>query len=99
MEDVHIAPTFGRRMISFAEIIHDRKTAVRVTDDGLVFAIDLVMALTGRDKNNANQSLRAINDEDFHMENYVMRPISGDFQTVLSYIHCPDCCIDRKHAI
>jgi hypothetical protein len=91
MEEV-IAPAFSRNMISFAEIIHDRGTAVRVTNDGLVFAIDLVMALTGRNKNEANQSLRAINDEDFHLENYVKRPIFGStqFNKLVSFQHAMD---------
>jgi len=80
------------RLISFSSIISNSNTVVRVSTDGLVFAIDLVMALTGKNKDMANQSLRSISDEDFHLENYVKRPISGSmkFNKLVTFQHAMD---------
>jgi hypothetical protein len=36
-----------QNVISFAEIIHGRDANVRVTQDGLIYAVDLVMVMTG----------------------------------------------------
>ena len=80
------------RLISFSDIIPNHHTVVRISSDGLVFAIDLVMALTGRNKDKANQSLRSISDEDFHLENYIKRPISGStqFNKLVTFQHAMD---------
>jgi hypothetical protein len=80
------------RLISFSSIISNSYTVVRVSSDRLVFAIDLVMALTGKNKDKANQSLRSISDEDFHLENYVKRPISGStqFNKLVTFQHAID---------
>ncbi len=41
--------------ISFAEIIHGRDSSVRVTDDHLVYAVDLAMIGTGKGRDYAGQ--------------------------------------------
>jgi hypothetical protein len=51
--------------ISFAEIIHGRDSTVRVTHDHLIYAVDLVMVMTGKDRDHAGQALRGISDETF----------------------------------
>lgn len=43
--------------ISFAEIIHDRDSSVRVTHDNMIYAVDLVMVMTGSDRRYAAQVL------------------------------------------
>lgn len=44
--------------ISFAEIIHGRDATVRVTHDHMIYAVDLVMVMTGYDRNYAAQVLQ-----------------------------------------
>lgn len=51
--------------ISFAEIIHGRDSTVRVTHDHMIYAVDLVMVMTGKDRDHAGQTLRGISDEKF----------------------------------
>jgi hypothetical protein len=36
-----------QKYFSFAEIIQGRDASVRVTDDGLLYAVDLVKVMTG----------------------------------------------------
>ena len=54
-----------QRTISFAEAVRDRDATVRVTDDGMIYAIDLVVAMTGKDRNDAGQALRRLSDDVF----------------------------------
>jgi len=41
--------------MSFAEIVKGRDASVRMTDDGYLYAVDLVMVMTGADRNYAGQ--------------------------------------------
>ncbi len=41
--------------ISFGEIVRGRDASVRVTDDGYLYAVDLVMVMTGADRKYASQ--------------------------------------------
>lgn len=41
--------------ISFSEIVHGRNASVRVTDDRMLYAVDLSMVGTGKDRNYAGQ--------------------------------------------
>jgi hypothetical protein len=43
------------KMISFAEILHGRDVFVRVTNDHLLYAVDLAMVGTGHSRNDAAQ--------------------------------------------
>ena len=43
----------------------DRDASVRITDDGMIFAVDLVMVMTGKDRDYAGQVLRRLPDETF----------------------------------
>jgi len=51
--------------LSFAEIIKGRDSSVRVTQDHMIYAVDLVMVMTGKDRDHAGQALRGISDEKF----------------------------------
>ena len=51
--------------ISFAEIIHGRDSTVRVTHDNKIYAVDLIMVMTGKDRDHAGQTLRGISEEKF----------------------------------
>jgi len=41
------------KIMSFAEIVDGRDAGVRVTSDGLLYAVDLVMAMTGNTKKHS----------------------------------------------
>jgi len=45
----------SQKVISFAEIIQGRDATVRITQDGFLYAVDLVMVMTEKDKNHANE--------------------------------------------
>lgn len=53
----HLAGRMSDRVktFSFAEIVRDRDAAVRITDDGYFYAVDLSMVMTGADRNYAAQ--------------------------------------------
>jgi len=48
------------RVMSFSDIVQGRDASVRVTDDGLVYAVDLVIVMTGKDKNHASEVSHAL---------------------------------------
>ena len=48
-------------MISFAEIVQGRDASVRVTVDGMIYAVDLVMVVTGKNINDSNECLMESN--------------------------------------
>lgn len=69
-----IAPaTVGSNSISFAEIVKGRDSTVRVTVDGLIYAVDLVMVMTGKNNNDASECLRELNPSLFNKENFLIR--------------------------
>ena len=45
-------------VLSFAAIVQGRDSSVRVTDDGLGDVVDVVMVVTGKNCNHANEALR-----------------------------------------
>ena len=71
--------------ISFAEIIHGRASSVRVTDDGLIYAVDLVMAVTGKERDYSGQVLRTLSDDIFQSRKFIDRQLSnrGGYKTKL----------------
>lgn len=48
------------KLLSFAEIVQGRDASVRVTDDGMLDVVDLVMVVTGKNCNHSNELLRNI---------------------------------------
>ena len=59
--------------ISFAEIVKGRNADVRITSDGLLYAVDLVMVMTGKNCNNSNECLRDLNPSLFNREKFLIR--------------------------
>ena len=51
--------------ISFADIVKDREATVRITDDKMIYAVDLAMVVTGKNRNDAGKIIRNISDETF----------------------------------
>ena len=60
-------------LISFAEIVQGRDSSVRVTDDGLLDVVEIVMVVTGKDCNQANETLRNLKPSLFDKEKIVLR--------------------------
>jgi hypothetical protein len=65
------------KTISFEEVIQGRDSDVRVTDDGLIYAVDLVMVMTGLNRNDAGQVLRRLPDHVFPSGNLPERNLPG----------------------
>jgi hypothetical protein len=85
----HMAEYPDGKSFSFAEIVHGRDSSVRVTDDGLLYAVDLVMVITGKDRDHAGQALRDISDKHFSPGNFSERNTggSGNSKTKLVNFH------------
>jgi hypothetical protein len=72
------------KFLSFAEIVQDRDSLVKITEDGMLFAVDLVMVMTGKDRNMAADVLRRIPCELFETKKIVERQsIRGGHPTKL----------------
>lgn len=55
-------------LISFDEIVKGRGASVRVTDDGMLYAVDLVMVVTGGSREDAVKALRRLPYETLQVE-------------------------------
>ena len=53
-------------VISFAEIVQGHDASVRVTDDGLLYAVDLAMVATGNSRDYAGQVCPVVHEWDRH---------------------------------
>ena len=69
--------TPSQRMFSFAEIVKGRDATVRVSDDGLLFAVDLAMAMTGLARDQAGLVLRRLSEEIFPSIKLIKRKMPG----------------------
>jgi hypothetical protein len=67
------AETSHEKYFSFAEIASGRHSSVKVTDDGLLYAVDLVMAVTGKDRDMAGNVIRRLPDQIFQSSKFVER--------------------------
>lgn len=60
-------------VLSFAAIVQGRDSNVRVTDDGLGDVVDVVMVVTGKNCNHANEALRNLRPSLYDNEKFVIR--------------------------
>jgi hypothetical protein len=65
------------KFLSFNEIVEGRESTVRVTDDGFIIAVDLVMVVTGQNRDHAGKTLRTIPEETFPSEKISERKMPG----------------------
>ena len=65
------------RSISFAEIIADRDADVRITHDNMIYAVDLVMVMTGLARDQAGLALRRLSEETFPSIKMIDRKLPG----------------------
>jgi T5orf172 domain len=74
--------------ISFADVVKGRDAEVRVTADKLIYVVDLVMVMTGKDQNQAGEVLRRLVDNGFfNKSNFILRNTGTTRQTKLvSYL-------------
>ena len=63
--------------ISFEEIVQGRDASVRITEDKLLYAVDLVIVVTEMDRNNAGRVLRDMKEEIFPSTKIVERSMPG----------------------
>jgi hypothetical protein len=66
-----------QKYFSFAEIVQGRDASVRVTHDGLLYAVDLVMVVTGKSRDDAGWTLRNIPEETFPSVKITDRKMPG----------------------
>jgi hypothetical protein len=74
--------------MSFAEIVQGRDSNVRMTHDGLIYAVDLVMVVTGKNRNDSAKDIRNIDPLSFSDNKFVTRKLSGDvciYATIMNY--------------
>ena len=79
--------------ISFAEIVQGRDATVRVTPDGMICVIDLVMVMTGQDRNYAGFTLRRLPEEDFPSHKYCDRRFPGKGNAHMKVVSMKDALI------
>jgi hypothetical protein len=65
------------KCITFAEIVQGRDASVRVTEDGMIFVVDLVMVVTGKDRNVAGEIIRRTPEEIFQSSKMLERSFPG----------------------
>ena len=72
-------------VLSFAELVKGRDASVRVTNDNLIYAVDLTMVVTGKERDYPGQILRTLPSELFHSGKFIERQLSnrGGYKTKL----------------
>lgn len=65
------------KKLSFAEIVPGQDLSVRITEDNLIFAVDLSMAVTGKNRDDAAKSLRNLPEEIFLPAKFTYRSFPG----------------------
>jgi hypothetical protein len=63
--------------LSFAELVQGRDASVRVTDDNLIYAVDLTMVVTGKERDYSGQILRTLSCEVFQSGKFIERQLSN----------------------
>jgi hypothetical protein len=61
------------KLLSFSEIINGKEAFVRMTDDGYLFVVDLVMVVTGHNRETALKTLKRLDPAMFHPDKIVER--------------------------
>jgi hypothetical protein len=65
------------KSLSFEEIVQGRESSVRITDDNLIHAVDLVVAVTNKDRNHAAYTLNMLSEDDFSHDKIKYRKMAG----------------------
>jgi hypothetical protein len=76
------------RFLDFHDAVTHSQSQVRLTHDMMIFGVDLVMSVTGKDRNNSARVLRRLKDDIFPVTKLIKRYIpgmTGFDTTVLSF--------------
>jgi hypothetical protein len=73
---IHMACSKPVSVWSFAEIVKNRDASVRVTDDGLLYTMDLVATINGTSKNSASVIIARILEHEFDSSKIIERQLS-----------------------
>jgi hypothetical protein len=65
------------KYLSFEEIVHGRDATVRITDDGYIFAVDLVKVVSGKSREDSAKTLRDLPEEVFQQEKFSCKSFPG----------------------
>ena len=66
------------KYLSFDEIVRGRDAyTVRITDDGLLFVVDLVMVVTGKSRDDSSRVLRDLPEEVFSQGKFTCKSFPG----------------------
>ena len=77
IESVANAVLESPKSFLFASIVNGRDYSVRVTDDGLLAAVDIAMIMSGKSKRDAGKDLRNLNETLFSAANFTARDFTG----------------------
>jgi hypothetical protein len=64
------------KVLSFNGIFTSNNNIVRVTDDNMIYAVDLTVAVTGKDRRHAAQTIRDIDEKYFDKTKFSERQLS-----------------------
>ena len=78
------------RKFSFAEIVQGRDASVRVTEDNLLVAVDLVMVASGKTKNDAGKDLRELKECIFSAAKFTVRTLPGKGNSNIKLVSLPN---------
>jgi hypothetical protein len=65
------------KYLSFEEIVRGRDATVRITDDGWLFVVDLVMVVTGKSRDDSSRVLRDLPEEIFQQVKFNCKSFPG----------------------
>ena len=68
-------PLHSMRVFNFKELVPNGH--VTVTEDGMLYAVELVMLVTGKDRVHANSTLYGIKEEHFNYQKLVTKRMPG----------------------
>ena len=78
--------------LSFEQIVKGSNSSVKITPDQMIYAVDLVMVITGQDRNNSAKVLRRVSEKkSFPESKLIKRKIStpsGEYDT--TFVTFPD---------
>lgn len=72
-----MAQQSSQRVMSFQEIVQGRDANVRVTSDGFMHAVDLVMVMTGKSRDDAGKAIRNLPNELFSSADFTYKNMPG----------------------
>ena len=76
--------------ITFEEVIEGQASTVRVTEDKMIVANDLIMAITGSNRNDAAKTLARIPEDIFSHDKLSIKNLPGKGNSQIKVVSLPD---------